>query len=75
MSSCSSVCFRIRKQICSETADLVATHVSSLSSEIASVRSELVGERDDRNAQSDVVVSRVDGIMLRIGVLESDGFY
>ena len=59
-------------EICSETADLVATHVSSLSSEIASVRSELAVERDERNAQSDVVVSRVDGVMLRVGALESE---
>ena len=50
----------------------MAFHASSLSSEIASVRSELAVERDEHNAQSDVVVSRVDGVMLRVGALESE---
>ena len=50
----------------------MATHVSSLPSEIALVRSELAVEHDERNAQSDVVVSRVDGVMLRVGALESE---
>ena len=62
----------LKAEICSETADLVATHVSSFSSEIASGRSELAVERDERNAQSDVVVSRVDSVMLRVDVLESE---
>ena len=50
----------------------MATHVCSLPSEIALVLTELAVERDERNAQSDVVVSRVDGVMLRVGALESE---
>ena len=59
-------------KICSETADLVATYVSSRSSKIHVIRSELGIERDERNAQSDVVVSHVGNVMLRVGASKSE---
>ena len=59
-----------KAEICCETADLVATHFSPLSSEMASERSELAVESDERNAESDVIVSRVHVVILRTDALE-----